>query len=82
MTDRLLQACGKGGPPSILPPLWTLRSSCDVSLQGCNMKLVLGFVVVWLLCGVVAASLIQDTRSASLTDVQWGPFSLIEAFRA
>jgi hypothetical protein len=46
------------------------------------MKLVLGFVVVWLLCGVVAASLIQDTRSASLTDVQWGPFSLIEAFRA
>ena len=46
------------------------------------MKLVIGFVMAWLLCGVVAASLIQDTRSATLADLKWGPFSLIEAFRA
>jgi hypothetical protein len=46
------------------------------------MKLVLGFVALWLLCGLVAASLIAETRSATLADVEWGPISLIEAFRA
>ena len=46
------------------------------------MKLIVAFAAVWLLCGVVAASLIEETRSATIADVEWGPFSLIEVFRA
>ena len=46
------------------------------------MKLVLGFVMAWLLCGVVAASLIEETRSSTLADVEWGPVSLIETLLA
>jgi hypothetical protein len=46
------------------------------------MKIIIGFVMVWLLCGVVAASLVQDTRSATLADVKWGPITLLKLLRA
>ena len=46
------------------------------------MKIIVAFAALWLLCGVVAASLIEDTRSATLADVEWEPISLIEFLRA
>ena len=46
------------------------------------MKIIIGFIAVWLLCGVVAASLVEETHSATLADVTWGPIRLLEMLRA
>ena len=43
------------------------------------MKVILKLAALWILCGVVAAALIMETRSATLADVEGGPITLAQA---
>ncbi len=49
-----------------------------MSLRGCNMKIILALVAIWLLCGIVAAGLIMETRPATMADVELGPITLAQ----
>jgi len=40
------------------------------------MKALACLVVVWLLCGVAAGFLVEDSRPMKLTDIALGPISL------
>jgi hypothetical protein len=45
------------------------------------MKLIAGLVLLWFLCGVIAAGLIQETRPATAADIGKGPISLVNVLR-
>ncbi len=45
------------------------------------MKLIAGLVLLWLLCGVIAAGLIQETRPATMADISMGPITLVNVLR-
>ena len=42
------------------------------------MKIILGLVVFWLLCGIIAAGLITEVRPATMADVKLGPIRLVQ----
>jgi hypothetical protein len=45
------------------------------------MKAIGGLVLLWLICGMIAAYQIEATRSASWAEVLMGPISLVRVMR-
>ena len=45
------------------------------------MKIIAALVMVWLLCGIIAGGLVEQTRPATMADVKFGPISLFLALR-
>ena len=46
------------------------------------MKIVLGLALFWLLCGILAAGLIFEVRSVTMSEVMLGPVTLLRVVTA